>query len=113
MLILASQSPRRAELLKQIGIPFSQYSVDIDETVQVDDKPQEYVQRMAREKSNLGFQRAQSAQLVLGADTIVVANNNILGKPKDKTDSIRMLSMLSNNTHQVFTAISITSPTHQ
>jgi len=113
VLILASQSPRRAELLKQIGIPFSQYSVDIDETVQVDDKPQEYVQRMAREKSNLGFQRAQSAQLVLGADTIVVANNNILGKPKDKTDSIRMLSMLSNNTHQVFTAISITSPTHQ
>jgi septum formation protein len=113
MLVLASQSPRRAELLKQIGIPFSQYSVDIDETVRNHEKPEAYVQRMAQQKSSLGYQRGQNSQLVLGADTIVLANNSILGKPKNKTDAIRMLSLLSDNSHQVFTAVTLTSATKQ
>ena len=113
MLILASQSPRRAELLKQIGVAFSQYSVDLDETVSAHEKPEDYVQRMAQEKSSLGYQRAQTNQIVLGADTIVVANNNILGKPKDKTDGIRMLGILSDNNHQVFTAVTLTSGNKQ
>ena len=109
MLVLASQSPRRAQLLKQIGVPFSQYSVDIDETVRVGEKPETYVKRMAQEKSSAGYQRGQNNQIVLGADTIVVTNNSILGKPKDKIDGIHMLSLLSDNTHQVFTAVTMTS----
>jgi septum formation protein len=113
MLLLASQSPRRAELLKQIGIPFSQYPVNIDETVLVHENPDKYVRRMAQEKSNLGYQRAGAKKLVLGADTIVVAQGNILGKPKDKTDAMRMLNILSDNTHQVFTAVTITSAIKQ
>ena len=113
VLVLASQSPRRAELLKQIDVPFSQYSVDIDETVGEHEKPEVYVQRMAQEKSSLGYKRAETHHYVLGADTIVVANNSILGKPKDKTDAIRMLSILSDNTHQVFTAVTITSASKQ
>jgi septum formation protein len=113
MLILASQSPRRAELLKQIGVPFSQYSVDIDETVLGHESPEKYVKRMAQEKSSLGYQRAGTNRVVLGSDTIVVSENNILGKPKDKADAIRMLSILSDNTHQVFTAVTVTSATQQ
>ena len=113
MLVLASQSPRRAELLTQIGIPFSQYSVDIDETVRVDEKPEEYVQRMAQEKSSLGYEKTGPKKIVLGSDTIVVAEGRILGKPKDKTDAMRMLSILSENTHQVFTAVTVTSAKQQ
>jgi len=109
MLLLASQSPRRAELLKQIGIPFSQYPVDIDEAVLGHETPDNYVRRMAQEKSSLGYKRAGAKKLVLGLDTIVVAEGSILGKPKDKTDAVRMLSLLSDNTHQVLTAVAITN----
>ncbi len=113
MLLLASQSPRRAELLKQIGIPFSQYPVDIDETVMANETPEKYVRRMAQEKSTLGYERAGAKKLVLGLDTIVVAQNNILGKPKDKSDAMWMLNMLSDDTHQVLTAVTITNATLQ
>jgi len=113
MLLLASQSPRRAELLKQIGIPFSQYPVDIDETALPHETAEKYVRRMAQEKSNFGYKRAGAKKLVLGADTIVVAQGNILGKPKDKADAISMLNILSDNTHQVMTAVSLTSATQQ
>jgi septum formation protein len=113
MLVLASQSPRRAELLKQIGIPFSQYSVDIDEAVLPDEDPEKYVRRMAQEKSSLGYEKVGTNKIVIGSDTIVVAQGCILGKPKDKTDAIRMLSILSDNSHQVFTAVTITSAKQQ
>jgi septum formation protein len=113
MLLLASQSPRRAELLKQIGIPFSQYPVDIDETVLINETPDGYVRRMAQEKSTLGYKRAGAKKLVLGLDTIVVAQNNILGKPKNKTDAIWMLNMLSDATHQVLTAVTMTNAIRQ
>ncbi|MFT6777052.1 MAG: septum formation protein [Paraglaciecola sp.] len=109
ILVLASQSPRRVELLTQIGVPFCQHSVNIDETVRDDEKPKAYVKRMAQEKSSLGYQRAQNNQIVMGADTIVVSNHHILGKPKNKSDGIRMLNILSDNTHQVFTAVTMTS----
>ena len=109
MLLLASQSPRRAELLKQIGIPFSQYPVDIDETVLTHETPDKYVRRMAQEKSSLGYKRAGAKKLVLGLDTIVVTEGNILGKPKDKADAGRMLNLLSDSTHQVLTAVTITN----
>jgi septum formation protein len=113
MLLLASQSPRRAELLKQLGVSFSQYPVDIDESVLRHETPDKYVRRMAQEKSSLGYKRAGAKKLVLGADTIVVAENKILGKPKDKTDGMRMLSILSDKSHQVFTAVTITNATQQ
>jgi septum formation protein len=112
-ILLASQSPRRAELLKQIGVPFSQYPVNLDETVLSHENPDKYVRRMAQEKSNLGYTRAGAKKLVLGADTIVVAQGCILGKPKDKADAIHTLSLLSDNTHQVFTAVSVTSANQQ
>lgn len=113
ILLLASQSPRRAELLKQLGISFNQYPVDIDETVLPNETPVKYVQRMAQEKSSIGFQRAGAKSTVLGADTIVVAQGKILGKPKDKSDAISMLNLLSDNNHHVFTAVTITSDTQQ
>jgi septum formation protein len=113
MLVLASQSPRRAELLKQIGVAFSQNSVDIDETVLSHETPEKYVRRMAQEKSRFGYETAGSNKIVLGADTIVVAQGSILGKPKDKTDGMRMLRLLSDNTHQVFTAVTVTSAKQQ
>ncbi|MEP1448650.1 MAG: Maf family protein [Paraglaciecola sp.] len=113
MLLLASQSPRRAELLRQIGIPFTQFPVDIDETVLPNESPIEYVQRMAQEKSSMGFQKADNNNIVLGADTIVVAQGQILGKPKHKNDATRMLNILSDNTHQVFTAVTIVSAKQQ
>lgn len=109
MLILASQSPRRVELLKQIGVSFSQCSVDIDETPHHDEEPSVYVQRMAREKSTLGLKRNTGNNWVLGADTVVVSDKQILGKPKHQTDCIKMLSMLSDTTHKVLTAVSVTS----
>lgn len=113
MLILASQSPRRAELLRQIGVLFSQCSVDIDETPNADEAPTDYVQRMALEKSAAGWQSNHSDNWVLGADTIVVAKQQILGKPIDKADASRMLKMLSDETHQVMTAVSATKHQQQ
>ncbi|MBL4631235.1 MAG: septum formation inhibitor Maf [Paraglaciecola sp.] len=123
MLILASQSPRRAELLKQIGVSFSQCSEDIDETVQPHEIPEKYVRRMAQEKSRVGYERTEfekadieksaNQHVVLGSDTIVVAQGNILGKPKDQVDGMRMLNILSDNTHQVLTAVTVTSATQQ
>lgn len=113
MLLLASQSPRRAELLQQIGIPFTQFPVDIDETVLPHESPKKYVQRMAQEKSAMGFQRTDNNNIVLGADTIVVAQGQILGKPKHKNDAIRMLNILSDNTHQVLTAVTVISAKQQ
>jgi len=109
MLVLASQSPRRAELLNQIGIPFIQLPVDIDETVAINENPAAYVQRMANEKSARGWQLNTTNDLVLGADTIVVVNNSILGKPQNKAHFVDMMELLSNTTHKVFTAVAITS----
>lgn len=113
MLVLASQSPRRADLLQQIGVPFKQCPVDIDETVGVDENPAAYVQRMASEKSTKGWQLNTTDDLVLGADTIVVAANKILGKPQNKDNFVTMMKLLSDSTHSVFTAVAITSAEQQ
>jgi septum formation protein len=113
MLVLASQSPRRAELLNQIGIPFNQNAIDLDETPLKNEKPELYVLRMALEKANLGWQLGVKSNQVLAADTIVVIQGDILGKPKDQTDSKRMLTMLSGSTHQVFTAVALVDSTEQ
>ncbi|MFT2092260.1 Maf family protein [Paraglaciecola sp. 2405UD69-4] len=110
-LILASQSPRRAELLKQIQIPFVQRAVDIDETPFKDEKPELYVLRMALEKAKASLQQGESNDVVLGSDTAIAFNGEIFGKPKDQEDSKRMLSMLSDSTHQVLTAVAIVTST--
>ncbi|MDO6444725.1 Maf family protein [Colwellia sp. 1_MG-2023] len=106
-LILASQSPRRRELLAQLGYQFTCCPADIDETVKINETPIEYVQRLAVEKSAHIAKSQPETTLVLGSDTCVVYQNQILGKPDNLTQSIDCLSMLSGNTHQVLTAIAV------
>ena len=104
---LASQSPRRRELLHQIGVVFDVLSVDVPEEPQAGESPQNYVQRLARSKSEAGA-RLQPESVVLGADTIVVAQGRILEKPQDREQAIAMLLTLSASTHHVMTAVSLT-----
>lgn len=107
-LFLASASPRRRELLTQIGVPFSLLSVAIDETPGVAESPDAYVQRLAREKALAGLaQIDQASACVLGADTTVVLDQQILGKPADRADALAMLQALSGREHQVLTAIAL------
>lgn len=107
-LFLASASPRRRELLTQIGVPFSLLSVSIDETPGMAEAPDAYVQRLAREKALAGLAQVdQDSACVLGADTTVVLDQQILGKPADKADALAMLQALSGREHQVMTAIAL------
>lgn len=104
MLVLASASPRRHELLRNAGIPFTVQPADIDETPLAGEAPLECAQRLAREKA-LSVSRARPQDLVLGADTIVVIDEAILGKPVDPDDAIRMLRLLSGRVHRVITGV--------
>ncbi|WP_415844181.1 Maf family protein [Stutzerimonas zhaodongensis] len=109
-LFLASASPRRRELLTQIGVPFTQLSVSIDETPLGAELPDVYVQRLAREKALAGLARVEDeSACVLGADTTVVLDQRILGKPIDKADALAMLQALSGREHQVMTAVALAS----
>jgi septum formation protein len=105
-LILASGSPRRAEILTSVGWEFTKDSADIDETEFPGEKPEDYVQRLAREKAETVAQKYADA-IVLGADTTVVIDKQILGKPTDITDAKRMLKMLSGNWHEVLTGVAL------
>jgi len=105
-LILASSSPRRAEILTAVGWEYEKQIADIDETELPAEKPAEYVRRLAREKAEAVAGKFTDA-LVLGADTIVVIENKIVGKPKDLTDARRMLKMLSGNWHEVLTGVAL------
>ncbi len=107
-LFLASASPRRRELLTQIGVPFSLLSVSIDETPIESEPADVYVQRLAREKALAGLaQLEDSSACVLGADTTVVLDQRILGKPTDKADALATLQALSGREHQVMTAVAL------
>ncbi len=107
-LILASASPRRIELLQQLGWNFITQAADIDETPLADEIPQQLVCRLAEQKAQTVYLKQQDpAVAVLGADTIVVVEQQILGKPRDYADSLRMLSLLSAKQHQVMTAITL------
>ncbi|BBB30726.1 Maf family protein [Neptunomonas japonica] len=108
-LILASASPRRKELLAQIGVVFKQSSVDINEDVLPGELPADYVQRLACEKSKEGFLRNGQQCAVLGADTTVVIDGYILGKPESEDQAVVMLQQLSGRTHQVMTGIALTN----
>ncbi len=114
-LFLASASPRRAELLGQIGVPFQRVSASIDETPRVAEEPAVYVERLAQEKAQAGLQRLELAAdaVVLGADTAVVLDGRILGKPQDRADALVMLAALSGREHQVLTAIALCSATRR
>ena len=109
-LILASSSPRRRELLNQIGMAYQAIVADIDESVRPGEDAGDYVCRMAREKA-LEVQRRDGVTVsVLGADTAVVVNGRILGKPVDREDAFRMLEGLSGRTHEVWSAVALVSP---
>jgi len=108
-LYLASKSPRRQQLLAQIGINFTQLDIDISEERLLQENPQDYVSRIALEKARAGSRvhGINSSIPILGSDTIVVLDNSILGKPIDFNDAINMLSLLSGRTHKVLTAVSV------
>jgi septum formation protein len=115
MLILASASPRRRELLSQAGLDFTVESADIHEDIQPEEPAAKYVQRLAVEKAQavLALHPEEASPtdrvVVLGADTCVLCNGEILGKPVDQADARRMLELLSGRTHQVLTGIAAVS----
>jgi septum formation protein len=109
MLVLASASPRRQELLRNAGIPFVAQPTDIPEVPQQGEAPQAFAERLAREKAVAVF-RQQPDDFILGADTIVVVDAEILGKPRDGADAARMLRLLSGRTHQVTTGVCLVGP---
>lgn len=109
-LILASASPRRAEILRHAGFEFDIHATHPDETRFPDERAEDYVRRLAETKSRLAAehpQRDKVAAVVIGADTAVVAENEILGKPSDAEDARRMLRLLSGHRHEVLTGISV------
>jgi septum formation protein len=103
MLILASQSPRRSEILRQAGIPFIVKPAHVDESVHPGEPVEDYVLRVAAEKATAV--ETASGDVVLGADTVVVIGGEILGKPRDRADAIRMLERLAGREHEVITGI--------
>lgn len=102
-LVLASQSPRRAEILRQAGIRFTIRAAEVDESPLAGEDPGEYVQRLAEAKARAVA--ASEEEIVLGADTTVVIDGEILGKPADAADARRMLALLAGRRHQVMTGI--------
>jgi septum formation protein len=104
-LVLASRSPRRAELLKAAGIPFVVRAADIDETPLPGELPRDYVLRLAEEKARAVH--ATPAEIVLAADTTVVLGKEILGKPENDADATRMLTALAGQRHEVITGICV------
>jgi septum formation protein len=105
---LASGSPRRRQLLQQIGVPFQVLSVTVDESPGHGEDPVAYVSRLAAAKAGAGLQAAgATARPVLAADTAVVIGGEILGKPAGRDDGIRMLRLLSGRTHEVLTSIAL------
>ncbi len=104
-LVLASASPRRAELLERVGYSFEVRAADVDESVKADEGPAAYAQRVAAAKADAVW---EPGTVVVAADTCVVADGTILGKPADAVDALRMLRTLSGRTHSVLTAVRVT-----
>ena len=107
-IILASRSPRRAELLTAAGISYEVFAADIDETPYPDEAPAAYVERLAIDKARAVLALRPHAR-VLGADTTVTIDGRILGKPRDADDAARMLRMLSGRPHDVHTGVALVS----
>jgi len=109
VLLLASASPRRAELLRNAGIAFTAKATTVPERRRRGESPRKFAERLAREKARAIFAR-HPRRVVLGADTIVVVRGKVLGKPRDRRDARRMLRRLSGRTHQVSTAVCLAGP---
>ena len=106
-LVLASASPRRQQLLRQIGVSCEVAPQDIDETPLPDENPDQYVLRLAREKACAAQSIANNGQVILGSDTVVVCEGETLGQPVDKAEALSMLRCLSAQTHEVLTAVHV------
>jgi septum formation protein len=107
-LYLASRSPRRSELLSQIGVTHEVVAVNVDESTVAGESPADYVVRLALEKAAAGHAAVQnSSRPVLAADTAVVVDGEILGKPADRADAIAMLTRLSGRDHEVLTGVAL------
>lgn len=111
-IILASASPRRQELLDQINIRYQLNPVDLDETPFPNEAPLDYVRRLAAEKSAACVAQLGDGLPVLAADTAVVLDELILGKPKDRDDAFAMLRLLSGKMHRVYSAVSLRGREH-
>ena len=106
-LILASSSPRRAEILRDAGLSFSVLSSAVDETPYPQETPQQLVQRLADSKADLVAARALGPAIIIAADTVVILDGQILGKPRSTDDARHMLEQLSGRTHCVLTGVSL------
>jgi len=109
-IVLASASPRRRELLAQIGVPHVVLAVDMDESPLPGESPAALAARLARSKAIAGRARDGGARAALGADTVVVLDGQVFGKPEDAADARRMLQALSGRAHRVLTAIALALP---
>jgi len=109
--VLASRSPRRIELIAQLGITPDIVPADIDETPLSGEQPAEYVQRLASSKARAVQERLATDAFVLGADTTVDLDGSIFGQPEDESDARRMLKALSARTHRVHTGVAVVGPT--
>ena len=107
-IILASSSPRRENILRDIGIRFIKCPADIDESVLPGEKPDKYVRRMAEAKAKK-IANKKKHKPVLGADTIVLIDGRILGKPKNREQALQYITLLSNRTHSVLTSVALVS----
>lgn len=113
-IFLASNSPRRKELLSGLGIPFEvRVNGDIDESYPLDLPPEAIPLHISRKKAAAYLQTMSADELIITADTVVVASGEILGKPIDASDAHRMLRLLSGTTHQVITGVCLTTTDHQ
>jgi septum formation protein len=115
MLHLASRSPRRSELLARLGLDFGVLEIDIPEQRQPGEAPDDYGRRVAREKAGAGLLKVMAVPgaVVLGADTEVVLDDDVFGKPSDDADAAAMLRRLSGRTHRVITAVSLVSASRE
>jgi septum formation protein len=115
MLHLASRSPRRSELLARLGLDFGVLEIDIPEQRQPGEAPDDYGRRVAREKAGAGLLKVMAVPgaVVLGADTEVVLDDDVFGKPSDDADAVAMLRRLSGRTHRVITAVSLVSASRE
>lgn len=115
MIYLASASPRRRELLEQIGVSYRVLQVEVDEDRHPGEQPELYVLRLALQKAKAGHVRLRAGDIgaVLGADTSVVVDGEVLGKPADQAQGIAMLRRLSGATHHVYTGVALVDDDHQ
>ena len=106
-ILLASGSPRRRELLKQLAVRFSVAATDVDESIIDGETPRDYVLRLSREKALAGFTQSGGMMPALGSDTIVLLDGEILGKPVSREEAENMLQRLSGQTHHVYSAVAL------